>query len=37
MRVNINKTKVMVIGEHQKSIQKAVRLPSGVCDRGVGR
>jgi len=36
MRVNMNKTKVMIIGERQKVMQKAVRWPCGVCDRGVG-
>ena len=32
MRVNMNKTKVMISGEWQK----AVRWPCGVCGRGVG-
>ena len=36
MRVNINKTKVMISGEWQKVMQKAVRWPCGVCGRGVG-
>ena len=36
MRVNMNKTKVMISGEHQKQVQKAVRWPRGVCSRGVG-
>ena len=36
MRVNMNKTKVMVSGERQKQEQKAVRWPSGVCGRGDG-
>jgi len=36
MRVNMNKTKVMIIGERQKVTQKAVRWPCGVCGRGVG-
>jgi len=36
MRVNINKTKVMISGEWQKVMQKAVRWPFNVCDRGVG-
>ena len=36
MRVNINKTKVMISGERQKTTQKAVRWPFGVCGRGVG-
>ena len=35
MRVNMNKTKVMISGE-QKITQKAVRWPCGVCGRGVG-
>jgi len=36
MRVNMNKTKVMISGERQKVMQKAVRWPCGVCGRGVG-
>jgi len=36
MRVNMNKTKVMVSGERQKPLQKAARWPCGVCGRGVG-
>jgi len=32
MRVNMNKTKVMISGEWQK----VVRWPCGVCSRGVG-
>jgi len=36
MRVNINKTKVMISGERQKLLQKAARWPYGVCGRGVG-
>ena len=36
MRVNINKTKVMISRERQKVTQKAVMCPCGVCDRGVG-
>ena len=36
MRVNMNKTKVMISGERQKTVQKAARWPCGVCDRGVG-
>ena len=36
MRVNMNKTKVMITGERQKVTQKAVRWPCGVCGRGVG-
>jgi len=36
MRVNMNKTKVMISGEQQKVTQKAVRWPiRGVCGRGV--
>jgi len=31
MRVNMNKTKVMISGEQQK----AVRWPCGVCSRGI--
>jgi len=36
MRVNMNKTKVMISGQHQKPVQKAARWPCGVCGRGVG-
>ena len=36
MRVNMNKTKVVVSGEWQKVMQKAVRWSCGVCGRGVG-
>jgi len=36
MRVNMNKTKVMISGERQKPLQKAARWPRGVCGRGVG-
>ena len=36
MRVNMNKTKVMISGEWHKVMQKAVRWPCGVCGRGVG-
>jgi len=36
MRVNMNKTKVMISGEWQKVRQKAVGWPCGVCGRGVG-
>jgi len=36
VRVNMNKTKVMISGEWQKVMQKAVRWPCGVCDIGVG-
>ena len=35
MRVNMNKTKVMIGGERQKPVQKAARWPCGVCGRGV--
>jgi len=36
MRVNMNKTKVMIRGEWQKETQKAVRWSRGVCGRGIG-
>ena len=36
MRVSMNKTKVMISGEHQKVRQKAARWPCGVCSKGVG-
>jgi len=36
MRVNMNKTKVMISGERQKVRQKAVRWPCWVCLKGVG-
>ena len=36
MRVNMNKTKVMISGERQKVRQKAVRWPCRVCSKGVG-
>jgi len=36
MRVNMNKTKVMITGEQQKVMQKAVRWPSAVCGIGIG-
>jgi len=32
----MNKIKVMISGERQKLMQKAVRWPYGVCGRGVG-
>jgi len=32
----MNKIKVMIGGECQKPVQKAVRWPCGVCGRGVG-
>jgi len=35
MRVNMNKTKVMISGERQKVTLKAVRWPRGLCSRGV--
>ena len=35
-RVNMNKTKVMMSGERQKQVQKTVRWPRGVCEKGVG-
>jgi len=37
MRVSMNKTKVMISGEHQMVRQKDVRWPCGVCSKGVGR
>jgi len=36
MRVDMNKTKVMISGERQKVRQKAVRWPCGVCSKDVG-
>jgi len=36
MRVNMNKTKVMISGERQKPMQKVARWLCGVCNRGVG-
>jgi len=36
LRVNMNKTKVLISGECKKLMQKAARWPCGVCDRGVG-
>jgi len=36
MRVNVNTTKVIISGEWQKVMQKAVRWPCDVCGRGVG-
>jgi len=35
LRVNMNKTKVMISGEQQKVTQKAVRWPCDVCGRGI--
>jgi len=37
MRVNMNKTKVMISGKCQKARQKVVKRPCGVCSKGVGR
>jgi len=36
MRVNMNKTKVMISEECHKLMQKAARWPCGVCVRSVG-
>jgi len=36
IRVNMNTTKVMICGEWQKVMQKAVRWPCGICGRGIG-
>jgi len=36
MKVNMNKSTVMIRGERQKPLQKAARWPCGVCGRGVG-
>jgi len=36
MKVNINKTKVMISGEWQKVMQKAVIRPCAECGRDVG-
>jgi len=36
MRVDMNKTEVMISGERQKVRQKAVRWRCGVCCKGVG-
>jgi len=36
MRVNLNKTKVMISGERQKPVQKAARWSCGVGSRAVG-
>ena len=33
MRVNMNKTKVMISGERQMVRQKEVRWPCGVCSK----
>jgi len=32
----MNKTMVVISGERQKGMQKAVRWPCGVCGRGIG-
>ena len=37
VRVNMNKTKVMISGERQKVRQEAVRWPYGVCSKGIVR
>ena len=36
MRVNMNKTMIMICGEHQMVRQKDVRWPCGICSKGVG-
>jgi len=36
MRVNMNKTMVMIIGDQQNVRQKAVRWPCSVCGSGIG-
>jgi len=36
MRINTNKSKVMISRERQKVMQKALRWLCGVCGRGVG-
>jgi len=36
MRVNMNKTKVMISRKWQKVMQKTVRWLCGVCGRGIG-
>jgi len=36
VRVNMNETKVILIGERQKPMPKAARWSCGVCGRGVG-
>jgi len=35
MKVNTNKSKVMISAEWQKVMQKAIRWPYGVCGRAV--
>ena len=37
MKVNINKTKVIISGESCKKVQNPARWPCGVCGRDVGR
>ena len=36
MRINMNKTKVMISAERQNRMQKAARWPCAVCGRCVG-
>ena len=36
MRVNVNKTKVMISGQRQMVWQRAARWPCGFCSKGVG-
>jgi len=36
MKVNVNKTKVMISGESDKGVQNTGRWPCGVCGRCVG-
>jgi len=36
MRVNMNKTKVMISGKQQKVTQKVAKWPFGVCHTGAG-
>ena len=36
MRVNMNKTKVLISGERQMVRQKDIRWTCGVCSKGVG-
>ena len=36
MRVKMSKTKVMISGEWQKVMQKAVKWSCGICGRGIG-
>jgi len=37
VKVNINKTKVIISGESCKKVQNPARWPCGVCGRDVGR